>query len=108
MTDLNTSGLEPLDLRVLVLPDSPEKVSPGGIIILESEVDKKAQAMTLGTLIAIGANAWEEASKRSPAFRCPEAGDRVMFAKYGGVELKGKDGVKYRIMNDEDVIGREL
>lgn len=108
MSDLNTSGLEPLDLRVLVLPDSPETVTAGGIILPEPEVEKKAMAMTFGTLVAIGENAWEEASSRSPNFRRPSIGDRIVFAKYGGIEIKGRDGVKYRLMNDEDVIGREL
>lgn len=103
----NTSGMQPLDLRVLVLPDSPEKITKGGIILPEPEVDKKAMSMTFGTLIAVGDNAWEEAASRSPSFVRPVAGDRVIFAKYGGVIIKGKDGVDYRLMNDEDVIGRE-
>lgn len=103
----NTSGMQPLDLRVLVLPDSPEKITAGGIILPEPEVDKKAMAMTFGTLVAIGENAWEEATSRSASFVRPVAGDRIIFAKYGGVEIKGRDGVKYRLMNDDDIIGRE-
>jgi chaperonin GroES len=103
---LNTSGFEPLDLRVLILPDPAEKVTAGGIIIPEVHAERKQMAMTFGTLVAVGENAWEEAVSRSPAFRRPMPGDRIVFAKYGGIEIKGRDGREYRLMNDEDVIGR--
>lgn len=104
---MNNSGFDPLDLRVLIKPDEAEKVTAGGIILPEAETDKADMAMTFGTLIAAGVNAWEEAAGRSPAFVKPKPGDRVVFAKYGGISIKGKDGVKYRLMNDEDVIGTE-
>jgi chaperonin GroES len=104
---LNTSGLTPLDLRVLVLPDPVEKVTSGGIIIPEAAAEMKRQAMMFGTLVAVGENAWEEAVARGPHFTRPKVGDRVVFAKYGGVVIEGKDKREYRLMNDEDVIGRE-
>lgn len=103
---LNTSGIVPLDLRVLVKPDSAEKVSSGGIIIPETVADQKRQAMMKGTLVAVGENAWEEAASRSQIFRKPKIGDRVMIAKYGGVVVTGLDGTDYRLLNDEDIIGR--
>lgn len=104
--ELNTSGLEPMDLRVLVLPDPPEK-KIGSIIIPEVAAEQKRQAMMFGTLVAIGENAWEEAVARGQHFVRPQPGDRIVFAKYGGVVITGKDGKDYRLMNDEDVIGRE-
>lgn len=103
---LNTSGMEPLDLRVLVLPDTAETVTRGGIIIPEAAAEQKRMAMTFGTLVAVGENAWEEAVARGPHFSRPKVGDRIVFAKYGGTVLTGKDGKEYRLMNDEDVIGR--
>lgn len=102
---LNRSGVVPLDLRVLILPDAAE-TKVGSIIIPDSITDQKKMAMCKGTLVAVGENAWEEAASRSAAFRRPAPGDRVMIAKYGGVEIKGRDGADYRLMNDEDVIGR--
>ena len=105
--DLNTSGLIPLDLRVLVLPDEAEKITPGGIIIPEPEVEKKAMAMTKGTLVEAGVNAWEEAVARSSKFRRPAQGDRIIFGKYAGIVIKGKDGREYRLMDDTDVVGLE-
>jgi chaperonin GroES len=105
---MNTSGFVPLDLRVLVLPDSVEKVTAGGIIIPEAHADSKKMAMMFGTVIAVGENAWEEASARSAKFVAPQPGDRVVFAKYGGVVIEGADKVEYRLMNDVDVIGKVL
>jgi hypothetical protein len=33
----------------------------------------------------------------------PKPGDKVMFAKFAGAAVKGKDGLDYRIINDKDV-----
>lgn len=103
---INTSGFVPLDLRVLVLPDAVEKVTAGGIILPEDNAERKQMAMTKGTLVAIGENAWEEAAARSAGFTRPQPGDRVVFAKYGGDTFLGADRREYRLMNDCDIIGR--
>lgn len=100
----NTSGVEPLDMRVIVKPDPAEKRTAGGIILPDQDVEKKEWAQTKGTLIAVGVNAWSEA-KATRGFVPPEPGARILYAKYGGVALEGEDGEKYRIMNDEDVTG---
>lgn len=102
----NESGVIPLDLRVVVMPDPVETVTKGGIILAEVAVDREKYATVKATLVGIGENAWEEAASRSNNFTKPEAGERVMIAKYGGVLFKGIDGIDYRIMNDEDVIAR--
>src|SRR4051812_45680406 len=96
---LNTSGIIPLDLRVLVLPDTVEAKTAGGIFLPETKIDQDKFATVKGTLIAVGENAFTEA-KRNPDYIAPKAGDRIMIAKYGGVMTPGKDGRDYRIMND--------
>lgn len=98
---LNTSGIQPLDQRVLVLPDPADK-KVGSIIIPDSTREQEKYAQVKGTLIASGANAWAEA-KASAHFSAPSAGARIMFAKYGGIVVKGADGTDYRLMNDEDI-----
>lgn len=103
---LNESGIEPLDLRVLVLPDEVAKKSSGGIIIPETKLEKDQYAKLEATIVAVGENAWEEACARSPNFSRPVAGDRVLIGKYSGILHTGKDGRDYRILNDEDVIAR--
>jgi chaperonin GroES len=103
---MNTSGIEPMDLRVLVLPDPIEERTKGGIILAEMTREQQKHAVVKGTLVAVGENAWEEAAARSHAFERPQPGARVMIAKYGGIEVKGLDGKDYRLLNDEDIIGR--
>lgn len=98
----NSSGIRPLDMRVLVKPDPVEEVTKGGIIIVPDAVEKEKYATVKATLVAVGVNAWAEAKTHS-AFTAPEPGQRVMIAKYGGVVVKGADGEEYRIMNDEDI-----
>ena len=99
---MNTSGIQPLDQRVLVRPDSTESVTAGGIIIPSSTQEQEKYAQMKGTLVAFGANAWAEA-KATNDFTAPATGTRILFAKYGGVLVKGTDGTEYRIMNDVDV-----
>lgn len=100
----NSSGIKPLDQRVLAKPDSAERRTPGGIILPDETVEKDEWAMQKCTLIAVGACAWAEA-KASRDFIAPEPGARVIVGKYAGSKLTGTDGEKYIVMNDEDVIG---
>jgi len=100
---MNTSGIEPLDVRVLVRPDPVEEVTKGGIILAPTITEKEKFATVKATLVAVGVNAFSEA-KANPAFHAPETGARVMIAKYGGVTIKGDDGAEYRLLNDEDVV----
>lgn len=99
---MNSSGLEPLDQRVLVRPDPVEEKTSGGIILPDSVQEKKKYEVSKATLVAVGACAWSEA-KATRGFVAPEPGARVMISKYGGVMIKGDDGEDYRLMNDEDV-----
>ena len=102
---MNTSGIEPLDVRVLVRPDKVEEVTKGGIILAPTITEKEQFATVKATLVAAGVNAFAEA-KANPAFTAPGPGDRVMIAKYGGVNIKGDDGEDYRLMNDDDIVAR--
>jgi chaperonin GroES len=106
---LNTSGLDPLDNRVLVRKD-PAEEKVGSIILPDSERDKKKFAMTRATVIAVGALAWAEAKHDSKQFGlgfvAPIPGDRVQIGKYTGDNITGADGQEYTIINDTDVIGR--
>lgn len=103
----NKSGIIPMDKRVLVKPDKVEE-RVGSIILLDT--DKKQMAQTKATIVAVGETAWSEAIHDARnfgvAFDAPKAGSRVMISKYGGLEVEGADGEKYRILNDEDVTAR--
>ena len=96
----NGSGIEPVDVRVLVLPDAPKEKSAGGIFIPETTKEKEKFASMKATVVAVGDNAfaeWGDVAK-------PKAGDRVLMAQYAGTNVKGDDGTDYRVINDEDII----
>ena len=94
----NNSGYEPIDLRVLIRLDETEKVSEGGIIMVDQTIKQGDMTQVTGTLIAKGENAFQELAKK------PASGDRVVIGKYVGWLTTGDDEKEYRIINDEDVI----
>jgi chaperonin GroES len=109
----NESGIHPCGDRVLIKPDEIEEVTAGGIIIPGNVGEQHAMAQSIGTFVASGPDAYldyieKDAEGRvigkrgfSRPFAIP--GDRVAFAKYGGLQVEGKDGKAYRLMNDVDV-----
>jgi chaperonin GroES len=94
-------SLEPAGHRVLVIPDPVEQVSAGGIILTTETKDRNAQQQVFGTLAAVGVTAWKDYSDGTP---WAKVGDRVVYAKYGGNELKDPaTDIVYRLLNDEDI-----
>ncbi len=97
---MNPSGIEPLDLKVLVRPDSAETKTAGGIIIPDATADRQKFAVLRATLIESGANAFKEWGLGN----APAPGSRILMAQYAGARVKGQDGEEYILMNDEDVV----
>ncbi len=97
----NLSGITPLGYRVLVRPDALEEKTKGGIVIPLTERDKYDRAQQTGTLVVCGDAAWKDYAEP-----WAKAGDRVMFARYGGAHMTGADGVLYRLLNDEQITAR--
>jgi len=97
----NESGINPVGWRVLIKPQEVKEVSEGGII-LTTEVTKDREQMgnTTGVVIAMGDQCYAD----EPAPWCG-VGDKVIFAKYAGLLYLGKDGFKYRMVNDKDITG---
>jgi len=93
----NPSGINPLDLRVLVKPDAAaDKI--GSIFIPDQERERRGMAECRATLVAVGQNAFSEIVGPKP-----EPGQRVLIAKYAGIVTKGDDGEEYRLCNDADI-----
>jgi chaperonin GroES len=90
--------LHPLHDRVLVKRIEEEQTRRGGIIIPDSAKEKPQE----GKIIAVGKGRISEAGKKTPLD--VKAGDRVLFGKYSGSEVK-LDGEEYLIMKEEDVLG---
>ena len=118
-----STGIFPSGNRVVVRPDEVERVSEGGIIIPEADAEKHQMAQSTGTLVAMGPDAFKEYTTETERYinnkwvpfersvtgfteNFADAGDRVAFAKYGGLVVIGEDGHEYRLMNDMDITAR--
>lgn len=109
----NQSGIHPCGDRVLIRPDDIEEKTEGGIIIPGTVSELHAMAQSIGTFVAAGPDAYMDSVTRDSEGRVVERrgfsksfakpGDRVAFAKYGGLQVNGKDGQSYRLMNDVDI-----
>jgi co-chaperonin GroES (HSP10) len=96
----NLSGITPCGPRLLILPDQVEELSAGGIVLMTASTEKmEALAQTYGLVVAMGATCYHD----QPVPYCA-VGDRVAFAKYSGLLNTGKDGKKYLIISDLDIV----
>ncbi len=90
--------IKPLHDRILVKSLEEEEKTKGGIIIPDSAKEKPME----GEVIAVGAGKVADDGKRIPLD--VKAGDRVLYNKYGGTEVK-IEGVEHLIMREDDVLG---
>lgn len=89
--------VRPLQDRVIVKRMEGEEVTKGGIIIPDTAKEKPIE----GKVIAVGSGKVAESGKKLPLQ--VKKGDRVLFAKYGGTEVK-IDGEDLLIMREDDII----
>ncbi len=101
MVTINLSGLRPVEFKVLVRQHKVEEVSKGGIVIPDIVRDREQAAAVEGEIIAVSPLAFTY--EKWPDELKPKVGDRVFFAKYAGMKVKGRDGEEYLILNDKDV-----
>ncbi len=90
--------LRPLQDRIVVKRVAEETTTKGGIIIPDTAKEKPAE----GKVIAVGNGKVADDGKRV-ALEIKE-GDRILFGKYSGTEVK-IDGEEYLIMREDDVLG---
>lgn len=90
--------LQPLGDRVLVKPVEAKEVKKGGIIIPDTAKEKPQE----GDVIAVGPGKRTDDGKLIPMD--VKVGDRILFGKYSGSEVK-IDDVEYLIMNQDDILG---
>jgi chaperonin GroES len=90
-------NIRPLHDRVIVKPLEESRTSPGGIVIPDSAAEKPIQ----GKIVAVGKGKVLESGQVRP---CDvKVGDKILFAKYGGTEVK-VDGQELVVMREEDVM----
>ena len=90
--------IKPMNDRVLVLRVEGEKKTAGGIIIPDTAKEKPQE----GKVVSVGPGKVDDNGKR--AVPDVKAGDRVLFSKYAGTEIK-IDGVEHVFMREDDILG---
>ena len=93
-----TTKVRPLHDRVIVRRLDEEEKSAGGIIIPDTAKEKPVQ----GEIIAAGKGKILENGDIRPLD--VKKGDRVIFSKYAGTEIK-LDGNEYLMMREDDILG---
>ena len=91
-------GFKPLHDRVLVRRVSEEEKSAGGIIIPDTAQEKPSE----GEIVAVGSGI--RADDGSIRELDVKAGDRVLFGKFGGTDVK-VDGEDLLILRESDILG---
>ncbi|MCL2000537.1 MAG: co-chaperone GroES [Planctomycetes bacterium] len=91
--------LSPLDDRVVVKRLEAEEKTAGGIILPDNAKEKPQK----GEVIAVGPGKLLDSGVRA----APDvaAGDKVLFGKYSGTEVK-VDGVELLIMRENDILAK--
>jgi len=91
-------GIRPLQDRVLVKRVEEEEKTKGGIIIPDTAKEKPIE----GKVVAVGnGKVMEDGSTRALEVK---AGDRVLFGKYSGTEVK-IEGEEHLILREDDILG---
>ena len=91
-------NFRPLHDRILIKRIEEKETVKGGIIIPDSAKEKPQE----GEVIAVGNGKKTEDGKIIPLD--VKAGDRILFGKYSGSEIK-MDDEEYLILNEEEVLG---
>lgn len=90
--------VKPMNDRVLVIHIKEEQKTVGGIIIPDTAKEKPME----GKVVAIGPGKLDEKGRRVPMEI--NEGDRVLFSKYAGTEIK-MNGVEHLFMREDDILG---
>ena len=90
-------SIKPLEDRIVVRPVEAEQVTAGGLVLPGNAQEKPQEA----EVIAVGPGRIDDKGNRIPVD--VTVGDKVIFSKYGGTELKF-GGEEYLILSARDVL----
>jgi chaperonin GroES len=91
-------NIRPLGDRILVKRIQEEEKTKGGIIIPDTAKEKPQE----GRVVAVGkGKVTEDGKLLSPDVK---AGDRILFGKYAGSEIK-LEGEEHLILREDDILG---
>ncbi len=91
-------NLKPLADRVIVSPVEQEEVTASGIVLPETAKEKPQQ----GLVVAAGPGKKDDQGKLIAME--VKVGDKVLYAKYGGTEIKLDNGSKVLVMRESDIL----
>lgn len=83
--------IKPMNGRVVVKPVEESEEAAGGVVIPDTAKEKPTE----GEVVAVAEDATEEVA----------AGDRVMYAKFGGTEINA-DGKDYVLLTADDLLAK--
>ena len=89
--------IKPLHDRIIVKRTEEEEKTKGGLIIPDTAKEKPAE----GKVIAVGEGRIKKDGTKIPLE--VKAGDRVLFSKYGGTEVK-IDGEEHLMLREDDIL----
>lgn len=96
---INTSGIKPVGVSILILPDNVEQKTASGIVLAtDTQIEREQLRQTDGVVVELAANAYYDEKPRCAV------GDRVIMAAYAGMVRKGLDDKSYRLIKDNDVV----
>jgi chaperonin GroES len=98
---IKTKELQPLADRLVVKPIQKEEMTKSGIFIPDTAKEKPQE----GEVIAIGPGKMTDEGKRIPMDL--KVGDRVIYSKYGGSEIK-IDDVEMIILRESDILAKKV
>jgi chaperonin GroES len=90
-------NVKPLQDRVIVKRIDEEETTKGGIIIPDTAKEKPME----GKVVAVGGGKIMESGKKAPLE--VKKGDRVLFGRYAGTEIK-INGEEHLIMREDDIV----
>jgi chaperonin GroES len=91
-------NIRPLHDRVVIRRLEEERTTAGGIVIPDTATEKPIQ----GEVIAVGKGKILDNGEQRPLD--VKVGDRVLFGKYSGTEVK-ISGETYLVMREDDIMG---
>ncbi len=100
MATKTKSKIVPLEDRIVIRPLEGEEVTASGLVIPDTAKEKPQE----GEVLAVGPGRWDEdGEKRIPMD--VEEGDRVLYSKYAGTEVK-LEGEEYLVISSRDVLAK--
>ena len=99
MTTVTATSIVPMGDRVVVKALEKEEVTKSGIVLPDTAKEKPQE----GEVIAVGPGRMTDEGKRLSMEL--HKGDKVIFAKYAGTEVK-LDDVEYLILRETDVLAK--